>query len=203
MMNFHKYDTNTPRVVNSGPTDLYQYRTYLGKYSVDTNPRNSYWYIKDQQVVSKTGDNSTIDSEIVCVEIFGYTPETRTSSYSRYTDLPYINGCSTKQLIAPNRLGDPTWQMLLIPPYTSEQAHHIHSTARVVYVVEGNGTSHVGQGSQMVDVSLEPGNIVILDKMIPHHFSTQEEHLVVLPLHIFSSTELEYSHPMFNGTHKT
>jgi mannose-6-phosphate isomerase-like protein (cupin superfamily) len=202
-MKFHKYDITNSDIFNSSPSDLYQYKVYIGKHTVNTDTHSSYWYIDNQKAVSLTGNGGTIDSDVVCVEIFGYTPEERTSSYSRYTDLPYINGCSTKQLISPNRLGDPTWQMLLIPSYTSEQAHHIHSTARVVYVVEGRGTSHVGQSSDVTEVSLEPGNIIILDKMVPHHFSTQAEHLVVLPLHIFSSTDLEYSHPMFNGTHKT
>ena len=202
-MNFQKYNVVNSAIFDSSYFDLYQYRTYIGKHSIETSSRNSYWYIDNKKVISKTGDSTNIDSDIVCVEIFGYTPEERTSSYERYTDLPYINGCSSKQLISPNRLGDPTWQMLLIPPYTSEQAHHIHSTARVVYVLEGKGISHVGQGSQVTEVSLEPGDVIILDKMVPHHFSTQEHHLVVLPLHIFSSTDLEYSHPMFNGTHKT
>ena len=49
---------------------------------------------------------------------------------------------------------------------------------------------------------LTPGTVVILDKMIPHHFSTDEEGLIVLPIHIFSSTSLENNHPMFAGTHK-
>jgi mannose-6-phosphate isomerase-like protein (cupin superfamily) len=202
MMNFYKYNTTESRIFNSKTIDLYQYRVYIGPYAVSTDIRNSYWYIDGDRVISKTGNDSIIDSKLVCIEIFGYTPEERTSSYSRYTDLPYINGCSSKQLISPNRLGDPTWQLLLIPPYTSEQAHHIHSTARVVYVLGGSGTSHIGQGSQVTEISLEAGSVIILDKMVPHHFSTQEQHLVVLPLHIFSSTELEYSHPMFNGTHK-
>lgn len=192
------------KILESGPLDLYQYITYIGNHHVQTSTRNSYWYIRDNEVVSQTGTGELVDSELLCVEIIGYTPEKRTSTFSRLTDLPYINGCSTKQLITPNRIGDPTWQLLYIPQHTSEQAHHIHSTARVVYVLKGRGQSHVGQGEEnLTNFDLEPGDVLVLDKMVPHHFSTSDDSLVVLPLHIFSSTEQEYNHPMFNGTYRT
>jgi mannose-6-phosphate isomerase-like protein (cupin superfamily) len=203
MLKYELIKSGKSGVVESGQFDLYQYTAYIGENRVKTYPKASYWYIDNGTVVSKTGNGEIIDSEVLCVEIFGYTPETRTSSYNRLTDLPYINGCSSKQLISPNRLGDPTWQMLHIPPYTSEQAHHIHSTARIVYVLSGKGKSHIGQGSKVKSFDLKPGDVLVLDKMIPHHFSTAEEGLVVLPLHIFSSIDQEFNHPMFNGTHRT
>jgi hypothetical protein len=190
-------------VIESGDQDLYQYKTYLGNHLVETNRRSSYWYISNGEVVSQTGNGIRIHSDTLCVEIFGYTPEKRTSTFGKLTDLPYINGCSSKQLITPNRLGDPTWQMLYIPPYTSEQAHHIHSTARIVYVLSGKGKSHVGQHKATKTFDLVPGNVLILDKMVPHHFSTAKEGLIVLPLHVFSSINQEFDHPMFNGTHRT
>lgn len=205
MLNYTLIKAGQSNVHESGEHDLYQYRVYVGKHFITTlSKTSSYWYIQDNSVVSKTGkEGEFIDSSTLCVEIFGYTPETRTSSFSRLTDLPYINGCSSKQLINPNRLGDPTWQMLYIPPFTAEQAHHIHSTARVVYVLKGTGKSHVGQAERTEEFNLEPGDVLILDKMIPHHFSTQETGLVVLPLHVFSSIDQEFNHPMFNGTHRT
>lgn len=202
MLEFSFYNVAEPKILECKDFDLYAYRVYLGKHRVPVSKYNSYWYISGDTVVSETGSQD-IESETLCVEIFGYRPETRTSSFSRYTDLPYINGCSTKQLINANRLGDPTWQMLLIPPWTSEQQHHIHSTVRIVYVVSGRGKSHVGASGKSEVYDLTPGMVVVLDKMIPHHFSTEDESLVVLPLHIFSSTHLEHNHPMFNGTHKT
>lgn len=203
MLKFKLIKAGTSDVVESSAHDLYQYKTYIGKHQVQTNTKSSYWYFDGDSVVCEVGTGGVIDSSILCTEIFGYTPERRTSSFSRLTDLPYINGCSSKQLINPNRLGDPTWQMLNIPEFTSEQAHHIHSTARVVYVLSGVGKSHVGQGSHVNSFDLEPGDVLILDKMIPHHFSTEETGLVVLPLHVFSSVDQEFNHPMFNGTHRT
>ena len=196
---FSKADTT---IIESGALDLYQYKVYLGTHEIYTSKKNSYWYLAGSQVISETGDDNKLYSSSLCVEIFGYTPEKRTSSYSKLTDLPYINGCSTKQLINPNRLGDPTWQMLYIPPHTMEQAHHIHSTTRIVYVLSGEGTSHMGQKENAKKIKLSPGDILVLDKMVPHHFSTEETGLVVLPLHVFSSIDHESNHPMFNGTHK-
>ena len=202
MVSYNFYNIKEKVIYESKPYDLYQYKVFIGNHTIQTNTKSSYWYLKENIVVSKTGDNQIIESDKMCVELFGYTPETRTSTYDRLSDLPYINGCSTKQLINPNRLGDPTWQLLYIPPYSAEQAHHVHSTARVVYVHQGKGKSHIGQDDKIKSYDLTPGTVVILDKMIPHHFSTDEEGLIVLPIHIFSSTSLENNHPMFAGTHK-
>jgi len=202
MLGYTIHKVLSPEIIESKEDDLYAYRVYVGPHVVPCSPYNSYWYIQGDSVISGTS-TTDIDSKVVCVEIFGYRPETRSSTFSRGTDLPYINGCSTKQLIPPNRAGDPTWQMLWIPPYTSEQKHHIHSTPRIVYVQKGKGKSHVGASGKTVDFDLDPGMVLVLDKMIPHHFSTEADGLIVLPLHVFSSTSTEYNHPMFNGTHKT
>lgn len=203
MVSYSFHSIKQSEVVDSKDHDLYKYRVYIGQQNVKTVNYNSYWYLDAGQAVSKTGTGEVISSQLLCVEIFGYTPEHRTSTFSRYTDLPYINGCSTKQLIDPVRAGDPTWQMLYIPKSTAEQAHHVHSTTRVVYVEAGQGFSHIGTDGNLKTYDLAPGTVVILDKMIPHHFSTTDSHLVVLPIHIFSSTVNEHNHPMFNGTFKT
>ncbi len=202
MLKYGFYPVDEPIVVRSSPHDLYQYNTFIGKHDVVTSITNSYWYIDSDVVKTYSGPATTIKSSTMCVEIIGYTPENRSSTFSRYTDLPYINGCSSKQLIDPVRPGDPTWQMLYIPPYTSEQAHHIHSTTRVVYVHSGKGYSHIGSAGNTKQFDLEPGMVLVLDKMIPHHFSTEEESLIVLPLHVFSSTSEEHDHPMFRGTYR-
>lgn len=202
MLTYSIHTDNISTIVDSKDYDLYQYRTYIGKNTIHTSTRNSYWYINNDTVISESGTGKTINSDSLCVEIFGYTPETRTSTFNRYSDLPYINGCSSKQLISPNRQGDPTWQLLLLPPHTSEQTHHIHSTTRVVYVAEGKGKSIIGQSGNTTELDLTPGTVIILDKMIPHHFVTTDDHLVVLPIHIFSSVSSEKNHPMFNGTHE-
>jgi mannose-6-phosphate isomerase-like protein (cupin superfamily) len=203
MLSYKLINSSSNEIIHSTKNDLYQYKVYVGQHFISTQTINSYWYLDNDSVVSKSGNGVELDSKLLCVEIFGYTPETRSSSYDRYTDLPYINGCSTKQLINSVRLGDPTWQMLHMPPYTSEQQHHIHSTSRIVYVHKGRGTSHIGiSDNNMKDIPLLEGDVLILDKMIPHHFSTDREELIVLPLHIFTSTGNEFNHPMYNGTHK-
>jgi len=202
MLEYNFYSVESPTVVNARPHDLYQYTTFIGELDVATTATNSYWYIENDEVKTYSGPAKTIHSKTLCVEIVGYTPENRSSTFSRYTDLPYINGCSSKQLINPVRPGDPTWQMLYIPPHTSEQAHHIHSTTRVVYVHSGSGTSHIGSSGKTESFALKPGTVLVLDKMIPHHFSTTDDSLVVLPLHIYSSTSEEHDHPMFRGTYR-
>ena len=202
MLEFKFYTTDKSDIAHAKPHDLYQYTAYIGENNIVTSKFNSYWYIDGVNVKSYSGEPDRISSKLLCVEIIGYTPENRSSTFSKYTDLPYINGCSTKQLLNPVRAGDPTWQMLYIPPHTSEQAHHIHSTTRVVYVASGSGKSHIGSSGHTETYDLKAGMVLIIDKMMPHHFSTQDDSLIVLPLHIFSSTAEEHNHPMFLGTSK-
>lgn len=190
-------------IVDCSENDLYQYRVYVGDNTITTSKRNSYWYIDGETAYCKTGDGTSLISKKMCVEIFGYTPETKSSTFTKGSELPYVNGCSTKQLIPPGRPGDPTFQLLYIPAYTSEQVHHIHATPRVVYVAKGNGESIVGTSAHKEIHALTEGDVIILGKMVPHHFATQSDTLVVLPVHVFSSIgSEEFNHPMFNGTHR-
>jgi quercetin dioxygenase-like cupin family protein len=203
MTSFKIININTPTIVESGISDLYQYCVYVGEHTITTSAQASYWYLKNNLAVSHTGDNTLLISQQICVEIVGYTPEYRASSFVRGTDLPYVNGCSTKQLINPARPGDPTFQMLYIPPNTSEQVHHIHATPRVVYVADGEGVSVVGSATSSKSHKLTKGDVIILPKMVPHHFMTKKSSLTVLPVHVFSSiASAEFDHPMYNGTHK-
>lgn len=200
---FKILNSKTSEVYESTVFDLYQYRVFIGEHDIYLDPKSSYWYLDGHSVVCRSGDEQMLKSFDMCVEIYGYTPETRSSSFVRGTDLPYINGCSTKQLIPPVRPGDPTFQMLYIPAGTSEQAHHIHATPRVVYVAAGKGKSIVGTPGKNQAYDLNEGDVIILPKMAPHHFETEDSDLLVLPVHVYSSiASEEFNHPMFNGTHR-
>ncbi|MCB9026212.1 MAG: cupin domain-containing protein [Bdellovibrionaceae bacterium] len=184
--------------------NLYFYKAFIGHHSVEISLGDcAYWIDKSNELVHLTRGPCTIDSAHMAVVVRGYMPENKTSSVITTTTLPYINGCSTKQIFPPDRVGDPTFQMLHMPPHTSEQAHHIHSTVRVVYVLSGEGYSLVGMDPKnLKETKLTPGMVCILEPMCPHHFRTENNSLRVLPLHVFSSvSSLEYNHPMFNGTH--
>ena len=73
---------------------------------------------------------------------------------------------------------------------------------RVVWVLEGHGTSVVGLGENTATEELFPGKVCILEPMCPHHFETPfGRELVVVPFHVFSTVpSVETNHPMFNGT---
>jgi len=182
---------------------LYTYKTYIGKHTIHLEQGDCIYYIsKDKNSAILSNNVETIQSFYCATVIRGYNPPSKTNSLSEQTFLPYVNGCSTRQIFPPERLGDPTMQMLYIPPFTSEQAHHIHSTARVVYCLEGSGYSIVGMKDNMIKTELKAGMVIILEEMSPHHFETKESSLKVIPLHIYSSIgNLEFNHPMFNGTH--
>ncbi len=199
------FEAGLSAAVEARHGDLYYFKTFIGEQSVAVEKGDSIFYLSEDKTTAllKSGPLSVTSTHIATV-IRGYMPENKLSTITKNTNLPYVNGCSTKQVFPPERPGDPTLQLLSIPPYSAEQAHHIHSTVRVVYVLSGTGRSVVGMGNHCVSESLYPGKSIVLQKMCPHHFETDDEHLRVLPLHVFSAVgATENSHPMYNGTHFT
>ncbi len=200
------YDSSTPVIHEVSQDETYYYKAYIGdqQAAIKVEFGDCAYLLSDDldTAILKRGP-CFIKSKHLAVVIRGYMPAEMTVSLKGITVLPYVNGCSTKQLMAPARPGDPTLQMLNIPAYSAEQAHHIHSTSRVVYVVEGKGKSIVGMEGMTVENDLTPGMVCILDPMCPHHFETPYgQHIKVIPLHIFSSVgNIEASHPMYHGTH--
>lgn len=199
------YPPGNRAVVTAREDDLYYFTTYIGQHAVEVERGDCVYYLSsDKTTAHLVRGPASVGSEHIATVIRGYMPENKSSGVTTKTNLPYVNGCSTKQIFPPDRLGDPTLQLLNIPPYSAEQAHHIHSTVRVAYILSGTGRSVVGMERNLVVEDLYPGKTVILQKMCPHHFETDAEHLVVLPLHVFSSIgAMEQNHPMFNGTHMT
>lgn len=197
------FDRGKQDIYLPNASTLYSYKVYIGKHSIELKQGDCIYYICDdkQEAILKSGKHSICSLHCATV-IRGYNPPSKQNSLKEQTFLPYVNGCSTRQIFSPERVGDPTLQLLYIPSYSAEQAHHIHSTARVVYCLEGFGESIVGMKNHKIKTRLKEGMVIILDEMSPHHFETQESHLKVIPLHIYSSVgNLEFNHPMFNGTH--
>lgn len=189
-------------VDKSQPEDLYSYTLYHGRYSIDVEQGDSVLTLEGDDAFWLSGPIEGHVSERFAVVLRGYQCGDKTVSLGQRVNLPYVNGCATRQLFPPERVGDPTLQQLTIPPWTSEQMHHIHPTARVVFVLSGQGWSIVGQSGKTEETQLLPGMTCVLDPMCPHHFRTEDDYLTVLPVHIFSSTppSIERAHPMFNGT---
>jgi mannose-6-phosphate isomerase-like protein (cupin superfamily) len=190
-------------VVEARSTNLYHYRAFVGAHEVTVETGDCVYYLGDDahSALLRRGP-ARIASRHLATVIRGYMPEDKTTTIQQGTTLPYVNGCSTKQLFHAERPGDPTLQLLHMPPHTTEQVHHIHSTARVVYVMAGRGVSVIGLGSHIVSHDLSPGTVCVLEPMCPHHFETGADPLLCIPLHIFSSTgRQELEHPMFQGTH--
>jgi hypothetical protein len=192
-------------VVEARPTNLYHYRAFIGVHDVAVEAGDCVYSLGDdaRSAALRRGP-AGISSRRLAVVVRGYMPEDKTTTIQQGTTLPYVNGCSTKQLFPAERPGDPTLQLLYMPPHTTEQVHHIHSTVRVVYVMAGCGISVVGLGSHVTRHELSPGTVCVLEPMCPHHFETGIEPLLCIPVHIFSSTgRQELDHPMLSGTHFT
>ncbi len=185
--------------------DLYFYTLYTGRHQLVIERGDCVFLLSEDraQVIVRRGP-VVLESVWFATVIRGYMPEDKTCGLKTRAHLPYVNGCATRQLFPPERPGDPTLQWLDMPPWSAEQAHHIHATVRIVYVFRGRGACVVGMEHQQLRTELYPGQIIVLEKMCPHHFETQAERLLVIPLHVFSSVGLqEQMHPMFQGTHFT
>lgn len=207
------YPRGTQTVWVSPPTEHYHYEAYVGSHTITVENGDSVYFLSEKQDGLSYGGEpewahivvgpATVTSAFFAVKMRGFKPEPRSARMAtKRPVLPYVNGCSTSEVFPPPRLGDPTLQRLLIPAYSAEQAHHIHSTVRVVYVLRGRGVSVVGMDSESVSTELLPGMVCILDPMCPHHFETpQGEPIEVIPFHVFSSTAGENNHPMWRGTH--
>lgn len=199
------FELGQQTIAHSRDGDLYTYTTYIGQHTV-TVEKGDCVYTYDRNGYAHVQPGPTkLASTIIATVIRGYAPPPRSILVGNSTYLPYVNGCSTRQIMPPERIGDPTLQLLRLPPYASEQAHHIHSTARIIHVLEGRGRCVVGMDKLQNKHELVPGMSLILHPMSPHHFESDDAPLLVMPLHIYSSppSGIEYNHPMFNGTHKT
>ncbi|MBC7978491.1 MAG: hypothetical protein H7138_26190 [Myxococcales bacterium] len=197
------FGSGSHAVVDARPTNLYHYRAYIGAHDVVVEAGDCVYYLGDdgRSAALRRGP-SRVASRHLATVVRGYMPEDKSTTIHQGTTLPYVNGCSTKQLFPAERPGDPTLQLLYMPPHTTEQAHHIHSTVRVVYIASGSGASVVGLGEHVVTHKLSTGMVCVLEPMCPHHFETNSEPLLCIPLHVFSSTcRQEQDHPMLSGTH--
>lgn len=198
------WDSGSRDTYEGPKDDLYSYKAFIGESIIpDRDSGGSLIYLSDsKETAIWTNSEEELVSKHFAVHLPAYQCGNKTVSVDQRTNLPYVNGCSTRQIFSPERVGDPTLQQLTIPPYTAEQMHHIHTTPRVVYVLRGRGYSIVGQADSTKETALLEGMVCILDPMCPHHFRTEDSPLTVLPVHVWSSTPsgLEANHPMFNGT---
>lgn len=199
------FESSSKEIFEASPEQLYYFKTFVGEHEIRVDFGDCvYYFADDLQTAFVRRGKCVVESRHCATVIRGYMPPDASCSLRGTTVLPYINGCSTKQIFPPIRAGDPTLQYLYMPAGSREQEHHIHSTARVVLVLKGRGKSFVGLEDAAFERELKPGTICIFDPMCPHHFETPfGESLTVAPLHVFSSVpNLEMNHPMFNGTVK-
>lgn len=196
----HYYSSSESIIHRSSDQEMYTYTLYHGPSTISIDVGDCVYYIDDITAYLKRGP-AQIESKKFAVVVRGFAPPDKSAAIKSRMVLPYVNGCSTRQIFPPERPGDPTLQLLNIPANSSEQAHHIHSTVRVVHVLSGHGYSIVGMNSNTTKTKLIPGMSIVLDNMVPHHFETDDQDLLVMPVHIWSTmSSSEYSHPMFSGT---
>jgi mannose-6-phosphate isomerase-like protein (cupin superfamily) len=110
--------------------------------------------------------------------------------------LRYIDGCTDSLLLAPPVLGDPCFNHLHIPAWTTQTRHH-HPSVRIGMIVRGAGRC-VTDASEF---ALTPGLVFMLEADLPHHFCAETESLDVVVYHPETDTgPTDEDHPMRNRT---
>ncbi len=199
----HYFDSQTVSTCEPGTDQLYFFQAFTGHQVIEVSKGDCIYYFSEdlKTAIVRKGPCQVASFHLATI-VRGYMHPDAQYSLEGTTTLPYVNGCSTKQIFPPLRPGDPTLQYLKVPPHSKEQEHHIHPTYRVVLILEGTGKSIVGLENHNTVTALNPGTVCVFEPMSPHHFETDtDQPLIAVPLHIFSSVGPgEKNHPMFNGT---
>jgi hypothetical protein len=97
--------------------------------------------------------------------------------------LTYLDGCSTTNLISPDRRGDPGLYHLHFPSHIN-QTFHRHPTIRLGVIINGEGTNeYMDSSGQMKIMKLSPGTIFCLDEQQEHRFITENRSLDICIYH--------------------
>ena len=190
-----------PKIVYSGKNSMYHFKVFFGQKATTVKSGDSFWFLDNKlEIACILRGPKKVTSNHLGILLRGYTCPEKTAEINYHTFLPYINGCSTRQIFPPERPGDPTWQLLQIPSKTREQMHHVHSTDRIAFVLKGSGKVIFGQKNNFTEQKLKENYICCIKTMTAHHFEADEE-LRILAFHVFSTVgALELNHPMYLGT---
>lgn len=83
---------------------MYAYTAYHGSHDIEIERGDSAFY-KEGNVAYVTRGPAVVSSKEFAVVIRGYAPPDKSSSLKSRMILPYVNGCSTRQLFPPERPG--------------------------------------------------------------------------------------------------
>ena len=114
-------------VIEAREINLYYYQTFIDTDETPIATGDCLFFFRDDARSAQLHRGpARITSHHVATVIRGYMPEHKSTTIHQGTTLPYVNGCSTKQLFPPERPGDTALQLLNMPAHTAEQADHVH-----------------------------------------------------------------------------
>jgi len=90
-------------------------------------------------------------------------------------NLSYISGGTSTVAIPPSRDGDPVINYMLFPA-GHDQAAHIHPSHRIGFCLRGKGRTALEDGTS---VHLKKGEVFFMERMLLHHFVTDDEDCVL------------------------
>jgi hypothetical protein len=143
----------------------------------------------------------TTESKTFLVIRLGYKAVNQSGWVEKKGRLSYIDGCSDSLLIFPNRLGDPSLNLLYFPE-TIDQTFHIHPSIRIGCVIDGAGFSDVKSSGTGSEIPLNTGDIFCLEEQESHRFKTKNNSMTVIAWHPDGDWgPTDHNHSMINRTY--
>lgn len=210
---FDKHDSttlhafNTRKFLNFKPTKgAFVYAYEDSKIQTDNGT-----YTLKAGMHASLNSNSKIIGKGIILENHRYSPIFRLGGpLEEEGRLKYIDGCTSTEMIKPEKLGDPCLNHLHFPKEI-DQTMHTHPSIRVGMIAKGHGTCVVPGR----EIPLTPGTIFIIHKQEDlyekisgnlaqegsHKFRTDSEGMEVVAYHPDSTTgPTDESHQMLNNT---
>ena len=143
------------------------------------------------------------DSTVVMVTRNDYVRPDITGKSVDSDRMPYIDGGQDAVLVAPENVGDPCTNLLIIPP-NKKQTAHIHLSDRVGVVLQGSAVCSTFENVDRFrdfggwrDHAMEEGELFLLPAGKLHKFTTGKDPLTAFTFHPDSYDD---ENPMLHGT---
>ena len=99
----HYWDPGSHDIYEAPQSHLYFFKSYIGAHTITVELGDCVFWLSEDQVTARLERGPTVvESVHIASVIRGYMPENRSATIVNRTVLPYVNGCSTSQVIRLN-----------------------------------------------------------------------------------------------------
>ena len=146
------------------------------------------------------------DSTIVMVTRNDNVRPDTTGKAANRDRMPYLDGGQAAVLVAPENIGDPCINLLIVPP-NKKQTAHFHPSDRVGVVLQGSAVCSTFENVDRLrdfggwqEHAMQEGELFLLPAGKLHKFTTGKDPLTAFTFHPDSLTAVAKENPMLQAT---